>query len=61
MQCLDRNTFDFLRLCHLAKRGALPIAGGTLDQTQWFLETYTFYLNEDAHWRAAHGVFSDGN
>lgn len=60
-KALNRETYDFLRLCHLSKRGALPVGGGTLDQTQWFLEGYSLYLSEDAHWRAAHGAFTDGD
>lgn len=58
---LDRATFDLLRFCHLAKRGALPIGGGTLDQSQWFLDAYSLYLSEDAHWRSKHGQFTDGD
>ena len=60
-KCLDRSTFDFLRLCHLSKRGALPVAGGTLDQTQWFIDGYSLYLSEDAYWRNRNGAFPDGD
>jgi hypothetical protein len=40
----------------LAKRGILPVAGGAMDQTQWFLDFCQFYWSESAYWRAKLGL-----
>jgi hypothetical protein len=39
-----------------AERGAWPVAGGTLDQAQQFLEAVRFVWREQRHWRAEAGI-----
>lgn len=34
---------ESVRMFELADKGHLPIAGGLLDQSAWFVEAYRFY------------------
>lgn len=38
---------DFLEYADHAKRGCYPVAGGSLDQTHWFLAASNFLANEE--------------
>lgn len=39
---------QLLRLAEFAEKGAWPVAGGTLDQTQWCVEAFQCVWNNDA-------------
>ncbi len=43
--------FDFARIAD--DGGHLPLAGGSLDQTQSFLDAYAFRAGEKSHWMNA--------
>lgn len=52
-QCPQRHIgpdiVDFVRIADRCKEfKALPVEGGVLDQTQWFLDAYAFYRAEVA-------------
>ena len=41
----------------LFEKGMPVVAGGQLDQTQWFLCVYYFVMNEKAFWKKKFGIF----
>jgi len=46
----DMKTREILRLCRLANKGALPVAGGTLDQSRQFIEALDLYNSDSSYW-----------
>lgn len=44
--------WDALALADLADAGALPVSGGTLDQTCSFVDLWTIKRSDDAYWKA---------
>ncbi len=53
------DIWTVLRFAALARRGAWPVAGGTLDQCRWFVDAAAWIWNEQAHWRAKKGLGGD--
>lgn len=45
---VDEEIQRAMWLARFAKDGTWPVAGGTLDQTQWFLDFCGFYWAEQA-------------
>lgn len=50
---VPRETDELIQLCEFARHGNLPVSGGTLDQTRWFLDAYQFYLAERSRLKQA--------
>jgi len=46
-RAIDRDVIDFLTYADFAKQGTFPVAGGTLDQSSWFLQATQFLLAEE--------------
>ena len=44
---IGRDLIGFVKFCDFAKRGTMPIAGGMLDQTNWFIEAANCMIDED--------------
>ena len=38
--------YEAVSMFELAEKGLMPIGGGLLDQSQWFVEAYRFYSHE---------------
>ena len=48
-ECLQKiaaPVSDAMMMIDLAEKGHLPVAGGVLDQSQWFMEAYRFYQTD---------------
>ena len=39
------------------EKGLPVVAGGQLDQTQWFLEAHWFIMAEKSYWKKKFGIF----
>lgn len=37
---------DLIRYSELMEKGLLPVAGGVVDQTAWFIEAATFFQQD---------------
>lgn len=42
---------ELIRMARFARRGAWPVLGGTLDQTQWCVTAFGFIDAEERAWR----------
>ena len=49
---VDAATWELLRHSRFAEKGLLPVEGGTLDQTQWFIAGLARVMNDRQNWRA---------
>jgi hypothetical protein len=50
---ITEETMELLRMVRLTNEiGVLPLAGGTADQSYWFIEGYQIYLREFGTWQA---------
>lgn len=48
---VDNETWNAVRLAEFAKRGSWPVPGGTLDQTESFMDAASAVWNESSYWR----------
>jgi len=46
-QCVDASTWAMVGDIAMAKRGFLPVSGGTLDQTESFCAAWMFWMAEE--------------
>lgn len=53
---VGHDAADTLQYVGLCENGLPPVAGGALDQTQWFMDALSFVSNERATWRNALGI-----
>ena len=54
------DIWELLIFVDFAKKGALPIDGGALDQTENFLRYYRFVLGEQNFWKNKFGIINNG-
>lgn len=52
LEAVSDDVWSALELAGLARKGHLPVAGGTLDQTQSFLAAARRIWTEEDRWRA---------
>lgn len=45
---VPRDVWETLTYCEWAEKGHLPVAGGVLDQSRWFIDAWLFVANEKA-------------
>jgi hypothetical protein len=38
--------FETVGMIDMAEKGHMPLAGGVLEQSAWFVEAYRFYTND---------------
>ena len=38
--------FETVGMIEMAEKGHLPLAGGVLEQSAWFIEAFRFYTND---------------
>lgn len=43
---IDGDAYECLLLAEMYEKGLPPVAGGTLDQSQWFLSLYRYAQNQ---------------
>jgi hypothetical protein len=48
---VGREVWDLLSAADLCSKGLPPIAGGSLDQTKWFVDAARFAWAEDQYWK----------
>jgi hypothetical protein len=53
---IDRTTGEALRAARFAEKGVLPVAGGTLDQTQSCLDALDIIWSDQAYWKGKLGI-----
>jgi len=57
---ITADVWELLGFADFAKKGALPIGGGALDQTESFLKAYRFVLSEQDFWKNKFGIITNG-
>lgn len=45
-EIIERKTWTTLHLIDLATDGLWPMAGGSLDQTEWFMKAFSYMARE---------------
>jgi hypothetical protein len=50
-------TVRFIRIADMAKKGALPVAGGSLDQSESWMAAYLWWLQWEGKCEAERGAY----
>jgi len=46
-ETIDQELLNCVSVIDFAKRGVMPVIGGSLDQSNWFLDAFHFMLEEE--------------
>jgi hypothetical protein len=50
------NIWDTIQAAYFAEKGVLPVAGGTLDQTQSFMDALALTWRDQSYWKKKLGI-----
>jgi len=58
---IGADVWAVMRAVKWTEKGILPVAGGTQDQTQSFLDCMDIVTGEDAHWKKVLKIYDFGS